>query len=286
MRRTRRRPPPFPATTQRWLITYTDLCTLLLSFFVLLVSMSTLDVNRQKKALGAIEGKFGESKKPHASSTVKSPDDGTNPEAQENGRNADALKALSVEGNLSADQLLVGKSKTMVRIDQKVLFRPGTTDFNPEIQKYLSGLASYLSQNDADIEIRGHTDIHEGLNTPNWPLRSWELSTRRALAVYSFFAQKEIKADRMSAHGFSYFQPIVDSRTFPQMSEKNQRVEILLGPNHSLPPELIRQDHQSNPFFNYKHFFFRLYSPQEEKDKQLEPWVKRFYEAVESQEQQ
>ena len=285
MPRKRLRPEPLPSTTQRWVVTYTDLCTLLLSFFVLLVSMSTLDGNRQKKVLGSLEGSFGDSDKHHPVPDGKPSDtegNGVEPEKQSN---FPGLKALSVDGNLSADQVLVGKHKTMIRIEQKVLFRPGTTELNPETQNYLNGLAGYLSRNETTIEVRGHTDLHEGLDSPNWPVRSWELSVRRAQAVYGFFLQKDINPGRMSAHGFSYFQPLVDSRKFPQLSEKNQRVEIILGPSQSIPSELIRQNRQSNPFVNYRDFFFKLYSPNEEKDKELEPWVRKFHEAAEAQEE-
>lgn len=279
----RPRPSSPPSTTQRWIVTYTDLCTLLLTFFVLLVSMSTVDSNRQKKALGSLDASFGESAQASPPSGMAQADrDGTPGLAPER-KDYPALKSLSVENNLSADQVLVGKNKTMIRIDQKVLFRPGTTEISGDVQKYLAELAAYCSRTEDGIEIRGHTDIHEGMDHPNWPMRSWELSVRRAQAVYGFFLQKGIRAERLSAHGFSYLHPLVDSRGFPGLSDKNQRVEILLGSNHAVPSGLVPQNRPSNPFYNYKDFFFRLYSPHEEKDEDLQPWVKRFYEAAEAQ---
>ncbi|MCE5244224.1 MAG: flagellar motor protein MotB [Syntrophobacteraceae bacterium] len=280
----RPRPSSLPSTTQRWIVTYTDLCTLLLTFFVLLVSMSTVDSNRQKKALGALDGSFGESApKTRSPSGMAQEDRGGSQGVAPGEKDYPALKSLSVENNLNADQVLVGKNKTMIRIDQKVLFRPGTTEISGDVQKYLAELSAYFSRTEDGIEIRGHTDIHEGMDHPNWSMRSWELSVRRAQAVYAFFLQKGIRAERMSAHGFSYLHPLVDSRGFPGLSEKNQRVEILLGSNHAVPSGLVPQNRQSNPFYNYKDFFFRLYSPHEEKDEDLQPWVKRFYEAAEAQ---
>lgn len=261
--------------TNRWLITYTDLCTLLMTFFVLLVSMSALDHKRERKALDSLAGSFGYLTGGTSKDIRK---EGQSPLSPKNsatpGRSMDIkmLRELALSSNLGTDQVTKERDKIVLQINQKVLFHPGSTELLPEIKGYLTSLATYLARGEKDVEIRGHTDIYEGVHEAGWPDRSWDLSAKRALAVYSFFQNRGLEAKRMSSHGFSYHRPLVSSLEFPQLSEKNQRVEIVIGPNDSIPSDMLQQQRKANPYFNYKNFFFRLYpmpehTPAPEEDK-------------------
>jgi len=170
------------------------------------------------------------------------------------------LKDLSRDNNLEADvYAFQNNEKIVIRINQKELFRPGTQELNSAILPYLSKLTRYIAYKQDAVEVRGHTDTYEDMNAANWSQRSWDVSASRAMAVYNFFQSQGIPAARMSAHGFSYYQPLLDSVEYPQLRHKNQRVEIVLGSNEGLPSALTEEKPAPSPYFNYKNFFFKLY---------------------------
>lgn len=280
---------PLKAHSNRWVLTYADLCTLLLTFFVLLVSMSTIDTRRERKVLDSLVGSFGPM--PGGRSITGRPR-GT--EAMErkpraiSGRTLDLqmLRELNVKNRLESETVQAEKDKTILQISGKILFQPGSTDLNPGIITYLTDIASYLKKNRQEIEIRGHTDLFEGIKDSDWTEESWNVSLKRAQAVYGFFEMHGIDVNRMSCHGYSYYRPVVDSREYPRLSEKNQRVEIVLGPNDSLPASPSRDNRNSSHIMNYKNFFFRLYPP-EDSVSDLHEWEKPdIYDAFKAQDQE
>jgi chemotaxis protein MotB len=249
--------------TSRWLITYTDLCILLLTFFVLLISMSMVDQKRKKAVLNSLVGAFGVL--PGGRSPIgirKGQDPGAPEVAMQTPKTVDlqALREISKENNLDSEVYVFKQDqKIVIRIHHQELFRADTQEFNPNIQPYLIALAQRLAKSEDAIEIRGHTDAYEDMNAANWSQHAWETSARRAMAVYDFFGRQGISATRMSAHGFSYHQPLLDSMEFPHLRHKNKRLEIVLGPNANLPSSLTDENPSPSPLFNYKNFFFRLF---------------------------
>lgn len=253
---------PESQDTNSWIATYTDLMTLLLTFFVLLLSMSVRDNVRVRKALDSLTGAFGllpGGRSPLGKAKgldVRGPAPPMRPSKP---INLEMLQQKVVKNNLSADiQLLRQKQKLIIRIDQRVLFLPNSTILDPKIYDYLTMLASYLKKNHGDIAIRGYTDPYEGLDHPHWATYSWQLSTRRAMAVYDFFLKHGLSYKRLSAHGFSYFHPIIDDLTYPDLSYKNRRVEIMLAEGGAIPSSLLHEPLKPASYLDYKDFIFRL----------------------------
>lgn len=248
--------------TTRWILTYTDLCTLLLTFFVLLVSMSTIDGRRERKALDSLVGSFGPMPGGRSIAGQHKGSDGVDKRlSTAAGRTIDLqmLRDLNVRNSLDAEQVQAERNKTLLQINHKILFRPGSTELNPEILSYLGAVAGYIREKKDEIEIRGHTDLFEGINQSNWSEDSWSLSLKRAQSVYNFFRLQGIDVNRMSCRGYSYYKPRVNSQEFPQQGERNQRVEIVLGPNDHIPTHVVHVDGKGAHGFNYKNFFFRLF---------------------------
>lgn len=252
------------AGSSNWVITYTDLCILLFSFFVLLVSMSTVDRNRRQTAIHSVDRAIGFMEKEAAfvgTDTGGQPQGAAGTGGMED-RTADAemLKALAIQHHLDQDVHVSSESgKTVIRIDQRALFPPGEWRLTPQLRSYLTLLAEHLKQGSDAIEIRGHTDPTEEIGNPDWARRSWELSTRRAMGVFSFLKNEGVAVSRMSARGFSYYQPLVDSFESPQLRDRNRRVELLLLPDGSIPDSLTAGTPRPSRYFNYKKFFFRLF---------------------------
>ncbi|NLI81094.1 MAG: OmpA family protein [Deltaproteobacteria bacterium] len=255
-----------PAHSNGWVVTYTDLCTLLLTFFVLLVSMSTIDSRRERKVLDSLTGSFGPM--PGGRSFAGSPR-GTEAverkprSASGKSLNLQMFRDLNVKNHLEQEAVRSDKDRTILEISEKVLFQPGSTELNGEITTYLSEVAAHLKDGDDPIEIRGHTDLFEGIRDSGWSDQSWQLSLKRAQAVFAFFQAQGIDPKRMSCHGYSYYRPAVNSREFPLLSERNQRVEIVLGAGRILAASSLRTGRNSSRVMNYKNFFFRLFPPED-----------------------
>lgn len=268
---------PEQPSTNRWVITYTDLCTLLLTFFVLLVSMSTIDNRRERKALDSLVGSFGPMPGGRAlAGRLKGPDGSNRTAAAPTGKTMDLamLRELKIGSRHEPDESQWDKDKTILRIQGKVLFLPGSTELNPEIFQTLDEMAAQLAATAREIEIRGHTDLFEGINQPDWTGDSWRVSLKRAQAVYDYFQFRGIDVKRMTCNGYSYYRPLVNSREYPHLSDDNRRVEIVLGPGVHLPEAPPRQSRARAHGLNYRNFFFRLF-PTDENPDAIYEWEKQ-----------
>ena len=144
----------------------------------------------------------------------------------------------SIEDNLK-DQIaskqvrletLEGKLK--ITFIDKILFNSGSAQINQAGQQSLLSLAGVLNQEpDQKIVVEGHTDnVGVGKSLQSIYPTNWELSTARATAVVRFLQDKaEIKPERMSAVGYSYYNPIANNDTEDGRAQ-NRRIEIILVP--------------------------------------------------------
>ena len=114
----------------------------------------------------------------------------------------------------------------------KILFDSGSIDINEKGKKLLLVVAeSVRGHKDQKVVVEGHTD-----NRPLGPTlkekfpSNWELSTARAAAVVRFL-QKEgrLQPQRLSARGYSFYQPVASNNT-EEGRHQNRRIEIILGP--------------------------------------------------------
>jgi len=128
-------------------------------------------------------------------------------------------------------ETLEGKLK--ITFVDKILFNSGSAQINQAGQQSLLSLAGILNQEpDQMIAVEGHTDnIGVGKSLQSVYPTNWELSTARATAVVRFLQDKaEIKPERLSAVGYSYFKPIAENDTEDGRAQ-NRRIEIILVPS-------------------------------------------------------
>ncbi|SHF09481.1 chemotaxis protein MotB [Mariniphaga anaerophila] len=120
--------------------------------------------------------------------------------------------------------------KIYVSMDEKLLFKTGKWDVDPNGQKALSNLSQLLAENtDINIMVEGHTD--------NVPMRgsgdvkdNWDLSVMRATAVTKILTQnKQLKPDRIIAAGRSEYVPLATNES-AEGKQMNRRTEIILSP--------------------------------------------------------
>lgn len=252
-----------PRGDKRWLLTYLDMCTLLFAFFVLLVSMSSIDTLRQKRALGSIENSFG---REMAESRAGS--DGSRRGA---GPDKASPSAVAGEGDVegrdaaSRPEVLKKNDQVIIELRRSVLFDTGSYAISGRIQPYLGELAEHLKGTEGEVDINGHTDMTEGTGEGDARARSWETSMKRAEAVYRYLEDKGVNPGRMRFRGFSHYQPAESVQGSASSIDRNARVDVVLAPGVALPRSLQPAGTGSGGPVNYKNFFFKLFpvSPKE-----------------------
>jgi chemotaxis protein MotB len=219
-----------------WMVTFSDLVTLLFTFFVLLLSLCSLEAGKIQQmesaasdAIGALyEGKYSEvatqvimsSKKKIDEEALKS----ENLFKQFSGLKMKALD-VNMTGNMEFAQLERGYSM-VVRDD--LLFSAGRDELKPEGIPVLREISVSLKEFGGKVLVEGHTDDLP-VSTGRFP-SNWELSTARAVTIARYFVEKaEVDPEIVSAVGYGDSKPKVSNDT-PENRGKNRRVEIILVP--------------------------------------------------------
>ena len=229
---------------ERWLLTYADLITLLMVFFVVLYSMSSADSTKFKQISAALEQAFNvdvlhgytaTSIGDGSPSAPVTPIDNLiqNNEVPQVARVQAAIQSAIDQANQNGSQqqpeVTVGTDKegVVIRLSGSYLFDSGRAELKPNSFALLDAIAGQLKLEPNDIRIDGHTDSTPLIGSALYPT-NWELSTARALAVTRYLTETDgVMATRMEAAGYGEFRPIVpnDSR---ENRALNRRVEIHL----------------------------------------------------------
>ncbi|SNR78115.1 OmpA/MotB family protein [Desulfurobacterium atlanticum] len=207
----------FPA----WLTSFSDLMSLLLTFFILLYSMSSLDVSKAAKFLSYFQGERAKYFKKF--SIVKPIKFYTKDLAKKLG------KILARTLPISGYQIVVTKQYVLLRIFNRVLFEKNSFNLTPEAKKALDEVVKTIKMIDGNYTIRveGHTDIGEPKKPIDGIKDSWDLSLRRATAVIRYFISKGIPQDRLMAVGYGDTRPLYTWNN-PILRARNSRVEIYI----------------------------------------------------------
>ena len=208
--------------TPGWMITYADMVTLLLTFFILYYSIAAQNLMKFKEVI------FGEEKANigliELVDTMKirtSLNEWTG--FQKNALLNDIEKVGSEQITLNSGQ---NKSRIVVRIPGRTLFKPGSAELEKAGWPSLTEIANIFKKYpDYKINIQGHTDDYP-VDSVRFPT-NWELSATRATAVLRFLNDKGIDPIRMTATGYADTFPIGPNTTADERA-KNRRVEFVL----------------------------------------------------------
>ncbi len=223
-----------PEGAPLWMVTYSDLVTLLLTFFVLLLSMANMDPVKFTAATQSMRDAFGMHKQ-HAEIEFSLPVIPSRPKAtflpvnpQRSSKLYNRIKADIETMKLSKDVNAIKKdSDTLIlRIQDSVLFDSGSAKLHSHSYPLLRKIADIIRPVPADIRIQGHTDdTVQGDSL----LGNWNLSTERAIAVMRFFKQANLLSlERLSAVGFGSEKPLVPNTTEENRAQ-NRRVDFILN---------------------------------------------------------
>lgn len=216
-----------------WMVTYSDMVTLLLTFFVLLLSMASLDPVRFTQASNSLKDAFGMHQQPAQLEFTlpilpSPPQTKFTPVQQEmTTKIHERVKAQLELKNLNDDVDLVQKdSETIIlRVNESLLFKPGQSQVPPASYPTLRNIADIIRPLPMKLLVEGHTD---DLKVADNPIGNWDLSVARAVSVLRFFKQGDLlETERMSAIGYGPDLPLVPNRDEASRA-KNRRVDFVL----------------------------------------------------------
>ena len=215
-----------------WMVTYGDMMTLLLCFFVMLVSMSTMEIEKFKAAAASLRGAlsvlpFQEQPMPQPITLRVSK--GVDVRKSRRAQAVSQLKRLIREKNL--EKVIQVQETTQgihITIGDPALFDIGKAYIKPDFFPVLDGIVEVISTgtDNENIRVEGHTDnvpIHNEQFNDNW-----ELSIGRALSVIRYIrSNKQIDPLRLRPVGCGEFHPVATNAT-PEGRSLNRRVEIFI----------------------------------------------------------
>ena len=219
------------AGESRWLTTYGDAMTLLLTFFVALLSMSTIEEEAFQITISAFQGAVGFLDAGRTLAPGELMDMGINVHELSEAETTIAEHIpRDIEQMMEAEQdMQVERDERgiVIQVTDQLLFELGQVELTGEGREFLSRIALFLGAprfRDRGVRVEGHTD-----NVPAAQYTSnWEVSVLRATNVVQHFVENEdLSPDRFSAVGFGETRPVASNETEAGRAE-NRRVEIVL----------------------------------------------------------
>jgi chemotaxis protein MotB len=226
--------------SERWLLTYSDLITLLMIFFVVMYAVSNVDAQKYKELSESLGGALnpaglggsggGESGSNEGDSDgldINQSEDDTGQIDPELIAAAEEIRKLIKEKNLQDKvSVKIHERGVVVGLMNTVLFDPGSTQIKQEAIPTLVAIGEIANGVHNYIRVEGNTD-DVPMNTPQIP-SNWELSVLRATEVLKLLIeQSNVASDKISAVGYGEYRPSVPNISAENRA-KNRKVDIVI----------------------------------------------------------
>ena len=222
-----------------WLVTFSDLIMLLLTFFVMLLAMSSMDTKmlqdirlELQEAAGLLDYSGSRGVSSLASFIQKFQDSESRfvidqnllsnllPSAESDKKMEEIIKDLTELMDITDDERGI-----VLSFPENILFDPGEVTIKKDVFPVLDSIATAIDSCPNDILIMGHTD-NISIKTKVYA-SNWELSSYRGLSVLEYFLKKKgLSPIRFSAGGYGPSRPLHPNDT-PKNRASNRRVEII-----------------------------------------------------------
>lgn len=211
-----------PAGAPLWMVTYSDMVTLLLTFFVMLLAMANFeDTSKVDAVMGSIRFALGSGSQPK---------DGVGPgtKAHEYEVNKSALDKVgtslqdSLNKQFSDQAIKMTRTKTELRLQlgERILFAPGSAEVNPAAYQVLRDIGRALEGQSVTVEVEGHTDATGPVD------ENWRMSSDRAIAVLLELQERgELDGRYLEAVAMGQYHP---ANLDGGASDWNRRVELVI----------------------------------------------------------
>ena len=203
-----------------WLLSYADLITLLMAFFIMLAAISKPDAGLYEQVQAGMAKDIGNR-------------DVATPLKDLTNQMSDMVAGMGAE-----DAVDVGRDDKglVLNLAAGAMFKPGSADIQAQMQPVLKEIADSLANKrfaSYTIDIQGHTD-DTPVRTGQFP-SNWDLSSARALATLKAFAQLGVPQQQMRLAALADVAPRAPNRSpdgnpYPENQALNRRVEIHVYP--------------------------------------------------------
>ncbi|MDR2050598.1 MAG: OmpA family protein [Deltaproteobacteria bacterium] len=253
---------------QPWLIIFSDMMTLMLTFFIILASMSVVNDKNSIQAVESVRTVFGRAARelahnPLVGGGAERAESGTEHSRQSRPGRGDT--ALTGNSRLLFDDnpdihVRYAEDEIVIAIPENLLFTEGSVEILPEGRQSLNRLLPYFHAMLHPASIRGYsaTGLGEGLrsqiNNERVVDPSWSLSLERALSVYKYFGAMGVNTSLLLLEAYGSHRPRFSNDT-PEGRFKNRRIELILDKRN--PGLLNRMDALSPEPARGQEYYFR-----------------------------
>jgi chemotaxis protein MotB len=221
-----------PEGAPEWMVTFADLMSLLLTFFVLLLSFSNMEIVKFRTMAGSVrnalglKSEFDLSDVPMGNKLLpyEDPKEGEGDPGDAQGLRSELEEMLREAGLPEKASVRMTSRGVALHIEGDILFDSGRTHLKPEALPILDRLTELIPRVGYRVDVHGHTD-NIPIATTAFP-SNWELSAARAGRAVRYFVENGVPADRFRAIGLAETRPVEDNDT-PDGRTANRRVEFL-----------------------------------------------------------
>jgi chemotaxis protein MotB len=229
-----RKPKVQKENSERWLLTYSDLITLLMIFFILLYAISSTDARKFRDLTGALKAAFNNGSfqliTPGGSPGNPKNFSGSMPTSEKKllKQLQQSVANISKELGLSQNVIHVGTSREgiVITLSGSLLFYPGDTELIPHSTVILNRIAPLVKNLPNRIRVEGNTDDESAIGTPY--SSNWELSALRAVSVVRYLAEQGgVAPARLDADALGQYRPVATNST-PEGRARNRHADIVI----------------------------------------------------------
>lgn len=224
---------------ERWLVSYADFITLLFAFFVVMYSISSVNIGKYRTVSESIKAALNPLANQSGANQMISVGEA---KLALRGRNPTDAKEITIRRIRQLAQVIKDKQlKDMVAfvtvvqtingdivitIPDRLLFDSGEATVRAEALPFLEGLGGVILELDRHARVEGHTD-NVPIRTAQFP-SNWELSAARAVMVVRVLSELYgVPAGHLTAVGHADTRPVTANSDADQRA-KNRRVEVVI----------------------------------------------------------
>jgi chemotaxis protein MotB len=215
-----------------WMVTYSDMVTLLLCFFVMQLAFANFEEpGKVDAALESIQAAFGTGGQlMQSDATEKSEQNADMSESQHEALHVLVSTLRSVLAEMMSQNLVrmtTTKTEIKISMDETILFRPGSSKLNSSALALLGDIAVALGNQPISILVKGFADADGSTEEDNW-----SMSARRAVTVVTEMRRRTdkngkplLEGSQLEAHGLGQFRP---ADIAEDSAKWNRRVELVI----------------------------------------------------------
>jgi len=215
-------------TAPFWMTTYGDMVTLLLTFFILMISFANMDEHKWAQAAASLQGALGVMEQFKVEmQMMKEPPGGDDDmliraDIYEKMQEFQEQMAAEIDkGDITVESI---KNGLLIQLGNKLLFNTAEATLKPAAYPILDLIGKTTRAHASEIMVGGHTD-NVPIHSTKYP-SNWELSGARALTVVNYLIHKVgIDPKILAATAYGEFRPLVPNDS-PADRKINRRVEF------------------------------------------------------------